>query len=176
LGANDGGSGTAVLLELARTLDVDWSSREVWLVFFDAEDNGGLDGWEWVVGSTLFAQGLSQAEVANLQAAVIVDMVGDQEQHLPLEANSDPSLQEAIWAQAEWLGFGGVFVREPGKAILDDHLPFRSLGVPAINIIDIDYPYWHTTQDTLDKLNAASLERVGRTLEAWLEGAAALSH
>jgi Zn-dependent M28 family amino/carboxypeptidase len=174
-GADDGGSGTAVLLELARTLDLDWGSRQVWLVFFDAEDNGGLDGWEWIVGSTLFAQGLSQEEVAGLQAAVIVDMVGDRSQRFPLEQNSDPGLQQVLWGQAWALGYGAQFVNERGTAILDDHLPFLSLGIPAVDIIDIDYPYWHTTEDTLDKVNSESLERVGRTLEAWLESGATLS-
>jgi len=173
-GANDGASGAAVLLELARTLELDWGARQVWLVFFDAEDNGGLDGWEWIVGSTVFAAALSKAEVADLQAVVVVDMVGDPDQRLPLEANSNPSLQEAIWAQAATLGYDEYFLREPGTAILDDHLPFRALGLPVVDIIDIDYPFWHTTDDTLDKMSAASLERVGRTLEAWLEAGAPL--
>ena len=173
-GANDGGSGTAVLLELARTLDLDWSTRQVWLVFFDAEDNGGLDGWEWIVGSTLFAQSLRQDEVREVQAVVIVDMVGDFDQRLPLERNSDPALQQAIWAQAAALGYSSQFLNQPGKAILDDHLPFRSLGLPAVDIIDVDYPYWHAAADTLDKVSALSLERVGRTLEAWLEAGAPL--
>ncbi len=172
-GANDGGSGTAVLLELARTLDLDWSEHAVWLVFFDAEDNGGLDGWDWIVGSTLFAQSLGGEDVDGLQAAVIVDMVGDGDQQLPFERNSDPTLQQVIWGQAAALGYSDHFLDQPGRAILDDHMPFRSLGLPAVDIIDIDYPYWHTTEDTLDKVSAASLERVGRTLEAWLEGGAA---
>ena len=181
-GANDGASGSAVLLELARTLDIDWSARQVWLVFFDAEDNGGLDGWEWIVGSTLFARSLAEAEARGeldlareLQAVVIVDMVGDLDQRFPLERNSDLALQQVLWAQAETLGYGAQFVGEPGTGILDDHVPFRSLGLPAVDIIDIDYPYWHTTEDTLDKVSAASLERVGRTLEAWLEGGAPLA-
>ncbi len=174
LGAEDGASGTAVLLELARTLELDWESRQVWLVLFDAEDNGGLDGWDWIVGSTLFAQGLSEPEVASLQAAVIVDMVGDRSQRFSLEHNSDAGLQQVLWGQALALGYGAQFVDEPGGAILDDHLPFRALGIPAVDIIDIDYPYWHTTEDTLDKVSAESLERVGRTLEAWLESGAPL--
>ncbi|MCX6027439.1 MAG: M28 family peptidase [Chloroflexi bacterium] len=181
-GANDGASGAAVLLELARALDLDWSTRQVWLVFFDAEDNGGLDGWEWIVGSTLFARSLAEAEARgeldlarDVQAAVIVDMVGDFDQRFPLERNSDPALQQVLWAQAAALGYGAQFVSEPGQAILDDHLPFCSLGLPAVDIIDLDYPYWHTTADTLDKVSAESLERVGRTLEAWLEGGAPLA-
>ena len=181
-GANDGASGAAVLLELARTLDIDWSARQVWLVFFDAEDNGGLDGWEWIVGSTLFARSLAEVEARDeldlereLQAVVIVDMVGDADQRIPLERNSDLALQQVLWAQAEALGYGEQFVWEPGTGILDDHVPFRALGLPAVDIIDIDYPHWHTTEDTLDKVSATSLERVGRTLEAWLEAGAPLA-
>jgi hypothetical protein len=154
----------------------------VWLVLFDAEDNGGLDGWEWIVGSTLFARSLAEAEARgeldlarDLQAAVVVDMVGDDEQRFPFERNSDPSLQQVLWVQAAALGYAAQFVSEPGQPILDDHLPFRSLGLPAVDIIDLDYPYWHTTADTLDKVSAESLERVGRTLEAWLEAGAPLA-
>jgi hypothetical protein len=181
-GANDGASGAAVLLELARALDLDWSTRQVWLVFFDAEDNGGLDGWEWSVGSMLFARSLAEAEARgaldlarDVQAVVIVDMVGDADQRFPLEGNSDLALQQVLWAQAKTLGYGEQFVWEPGTAILDDHVPFRSLGLPAVDIIDIDYPYWHTTADTLDKVSAQSLERVGLSLEAWLEAGAPLA-
>jgi len=181
-GANDGASGAAVLLELARALDLDWSTRQVWLVFFDAEDNGGLDGWEWIVGSTLFARSLEEAEARgeldlarDVLAAVVVDMVGDTEQRFPFEGNSDPALQQVLWAQAASLGYGAQFVNVPGQPILDDHLPFRSLGLPSVDIIDFDYAYWHTTGDTLDKVSAESLERVGRTLEAWLEGGAPLA-
>ncbi len=181
-GANDGASGAAVLLELARTLDLDWSTRQVWLVFFDAEDDGGLDGWEWIVGSTLFARSLAEAEARSkldlardVQAVVIVDMVGATDQRFPLERNSDLALQQVLWTQAKTLGYGAQFVWEPGTAILDDHVPFRSLGLPAVDIIDVDYLYWHTTADTLDKVSARSLERVGRTLEAWLEAGAPLA-
>ncbi|NIQ57794.1 MAG: M28 family peptidase, partial [Gemmatimonadetes bacterium] len=89
LGANDGASGVAVLLELARTLDRDKLQHQVWLAFFDAEDNGNLDGWEWCVGSSHMAAHLPVAP----QAVVVVDMVGDADQQLYLERNSDAILQ-----------------------------------------------------------------------------------
>ncbi len=166
LGANDGASGVAVLLELARSLDLTRLRNEVWLVFFDAEDNGGLDGWDWIAGSRAFAAQLPELP----EAAVIVDMVGDADQQLYFDVNSDAALSAEFWALAASLGYGEYFIPLPKHAMLDDHTPFAELGIPAVDIIDFDYPYWHTAQDTLDKVSPESLERVGRVLEVWLEG------
>jgi hypothetical protein len=165
LGANDGASGVAILLELAQVLDVGLVQGEVWLVFFDAEDDGGLDGWDWIVGSRFF---VSELEVTPAYA-VIIDMVGDASQDIYLEMNSDPILQMHLWDIADRLGYGEYFVAEPRHSILDDHIPFLERGIPAVDVIDFDYPYWHTGQDTVDKVSADSLERVGRVLEAFLE-------
>ena len=103
------------------------------------------------------------------EAVVVVDMVGDAEQEIFIEQNSDPQLASTLWAIAEQLGYRQHFVPERGLAIIDDHLPFIERGITAVDIIDIDYPYWHTTMDTPDKVNPESLERVGRVLETWLE-------
>ncbi len=165
-GANDGASGVAVLLELARTLDVDRTGLEVWLAFFDAEDQGGIDGWPTSVGASYMAQHLS----AEPEAVVIVDMIGDADQVIFWEGNSDQGLMRQLWSIAEDLGYGAHFVPEYGQAIIDDHVPFLQLGLVAVDIIDFDYPYWHTTQDTPDKVSPESLERVGRVLKTWLEG------
>jgi glutaminyl-peptide cyclotransferase len=165
LGANDGASGVAVLLELARVLDRDRLDHEVWLAFFDAEDNGRLDGWEWCVGSSYMAANLEVTP----QAVIVVDMVGDADQQLYLEGNSDPALQRQLWEIAATLGYTQTFVAELRWTMYDDHVPFALRGIPAVDIIDFDYPYWHTTQDTPDKVSAASLERVGRVLERFLE-------
>jgi glutaminyl-peptide cyclotransferase len=165
LGANDGASGVAVLLELARALDRDELEHQVWLAFFDAEDNGNLDGWEWCVGSSYMADHLQVAP----QAVVVVDMIGDVDQQLYLERNSDAILQARLWEIAATLGYTDTFVSEYRWTIYDDHVPFAQRGIPAVDIIDFNYPYWHTTQDTLDKVSAQSLERVGRVLEVWLE-------
>jgi hypothetical protein len=167
MGANDGASGVAVLLELARVLDRDQLQNEVWLTFFDAEDNGGLDGWEWIVGSTYMADHL-EVEPA---AMILVDMVGDADQQLYYEGNSDPALREALWQIAADLGYGDTFIPEVRWTMIDDHVPFARRGIPAVDIIDFDYPYWHTTQDTCDKVSAQSLERVGRVVERYVEGA-----
>ena len=164
-GANDGASGVAVLLELARILDIEKLRNEVWLVFFDAEDNGNLDGWEFSAGSEYMAAHLSAAPAQ----VVIVDMIGDSDQVIYKERNSTPKLQEQIWAIAARLGYEDQFVPTYKWSISDDHIPFLRRGYPAIDLIDFDYPFWHTTQDTIDKLSAESLERVGRVLQTYIE-------
>lgn len=163
LGANDGASGVAVLLELARVLPEDVASS-VWLVFFDAEDQGRITGWDWIQGSRYFAEHLSVTP----QAVVIVDMVGDQNLRLPFEQNSTAELAAEIWATAAQAGWNEHFISEPGFSILDDHTPFLEKNIPAVDIIDFDYPYWHTSQDTLDKIDPQSLYVVGETLRLWL--------
>lgn len=160
-GANDGASGVAVLLELGRVLPQEYP---VWLVFFDAEDNGHIEGWDWILGSRAFVKQMTFTP----QAVVLVDMVGDADLRLPLEKNSDPLLSRQIWDKAAELGYGEIFVPEEGYRILDDHIPFIQAGIPAVDIIDIEYEHWHTTADTPDKVSAASLQAVGETLQAWL--------
>jgi hypothetical protein len=163
-GANDGGSGVAVLLELARVLPEDLAVP-LCLVFFDAEDGGRIDGWEWAVGSRLYVEQLAVYP----QAVVIVDMVGDADQHIPIEQNSDQALAAEIWNVAAQLGVD-TFSLEPGPRLLDDHTPFLQQGIPAVDIIDFSYPYWHTVEDTVDKVSAESLKNVGDVLLAWLLG------
>lgn len=178
-GANDGASGVAVLLELARTLDRARLESEVWLAFFDAEDNGDLPGcvvnpnpcdsnapWTWSVGSNYMAEKLT----VKPESVIIVDMIGDADQTIYYEQNSDKALQEELWSIATRLGYSQQFIKEFKWSMSDDHTPFLQRGIRAVDIIDFDYPYWHTIEDTADKVSAASLERVGRMLEVWLEG------
>ena len=164
-GANDGASGVAVLLELARTLDVDKAGVEVWLAFFDAEDQGNLNGWPFSVGATYMAQHLTTQP----RAVVVVDMIGDSDQQIFWESNSDEALLRKLWAVAAEQGYEVQFVPQYRYGLMDDHIPFRQAGLAAVDIIDFDYPYWHTAQDTPDKVSPDSLERVGRTLVKWLE-------
>jgi Zn-dependent M28 family amino/carboxypeptidase len=166
-GAVDGASGVAVLLESARTLDLDRIPFEIWLAFFDLEDNGsgGLPGWDWIVGSSYMAENL----VITPYAVVVVDMIGDADQQLYFDGNSDPELRETLWEIAGELGYSQWFIPEVKYTMIDDHLPFAQRGITAVDIIDFDYPYWHTVEDTADKASAESLHRVGRTLEFWLE-------
>lgn len=164
-GANDGASGVAVLIELARTLDVSKLRNEVWLAFFDAEDDGELDGWPWSVGATYLAEHLNSKP----EAVVIIDMVGDADQNIYYEQNSDAQLQQQLWSIAARLGYASEFIAQYKWSMEDDHTPFLQRGIRAVDIIDFDYPYWHTTEDTTDKVSALSLGRVGRVLQTWLE-------
>lgn len=169
MGANDGASGVAVLLELARSLSWDTKTRRIYLAFFDAEDNGRLDGWDWIVGSSYMAQHWGEAGESSLEAMILVDMIGDADQQVYYERNSDPGLSQTLWNIAGQLGYSDRIIPEYRYAMLDDHIPFVQMGAPAVDMIDFDYPYWHTTQDTPDKVSAESLEAIGRTLEVWLE-------
>jgi glutaminyl-peptide cyclotransferase len=165
MGANDGASGVAVLLEMARTLDVTQTQREIWLTFFDAEDNGRLDHWDWIAGSTYMAQNLTVTPTV----MILLDMIGDTDQQLYWDRNSDPRLNEGLWQTAARLGFAQEFIPQYKWTMIDDHIPFAQRGIPSIDLIDFDYPYWHTTQDTADKVGPRSLERIGRTVSTWLE-------
>lgn len=162
-GANDGASGVAVLLELARVLPEDLD-REVWLVFFDLEDQGRIEGWDWILGSKAFVQDLEGTP----DAVVIVDMIGDSDLNIHRERSSDPELVDEIWQIAANLGYADYFLDNEKYAILDDHSPFLSAGIKAIDIIDFDYTYWHTIQDTADKVSPESLKIVGDVLLEWL--------
>ncbi len=164
-GANDGASGVAVLLELARVLNLNKVHHEVWLVFFDAEDNGDIEGWDWLVGSTYMAETLK----VQPEAMILLDMIGDADQQIYYEMDSDRALSAKIWSIAAQLGYGDHFIPEPRWRIIDDHIPFVQRGIPAVDIIDFDYPYWHTISDTADKVSSDSLERTGRTLQVFLE-------
>jgi glutaminyl-peptide cyclotransferase len=163
VGGNDGASGVAVLLELADVLAQEELEHEVWLAFFDGEDSGNLNGWPFSVGSSYMAQHLA------VQPAyvIVVDMVGDKKQELYYEGYSDPALRERLWDIAAELGYE-EFIPEVGRSIVDDHVPFVNAGISSVDIIDIDCPYWHTVQDTCDKVSPESLERVGRVLEEFL--------
>lgn len=175
-GANDGASGVSVLLELARILPAYQDSLrfgQIWLVFFDAEDNGDLPttvdtelipSGEWILGSKAFVDLLSEYP----DAAVIVDMIGDADLNIYMEKNSNLQITNEIWTAAKDLGYSNQFIPGFKWSITDDHMPFIMAGIPAIDIIDFDYPYWHTVEDTPDKVSVASLKVVGDTLLRWL--------
>jgi glutaminyl-peptide cyclotransferase len=164
-GANDAASGVAVLLEIARVLDVESTGHQVRLAFFDAEDRGGIDEWPYSVGADVMVKNLDAVP----EAVVIVDMVGDADQQIFFEKFSDRALSAEVWKIAARLGYEKQIIPRLRHAVGDDHLPFINAGIPAISIIDFDYRYWHTLEDTPDKLSPDSLERVGRTLVTWLQ-------
>jgi Zn-dependent M28 family amino/carboxypeptidase len=161
-GANDGASGVAVLLELARILPKD--TVPIGLLFTDAEDNGRIPGWDWILGARYFVSTMQ----IRPKAIVVVDMIGDSDLNIYRELNSDPEITSQIWDVARGLGYEEYFINEPKHNVIDDHIPFVEAGIPAVDIIDIEYPYWHTTQDTLDKISPNSLAVVGETLLQWI--------
>lgn len=162
-GANDGASGVAVLLELARVLEIP-AGKQVWIVMFDREDNGRLPGNDWILGSRYFA-----GQLDNYPYAVVnLDMIGDADLGILKETSSTPWLYAELLEAAKSQGYGQYFLDDE-RGILDDHTPFLEKGISAVDLIDFDYPYWHTLEDTMDKLSSESLAVVGRTVEKWVE-------
>lgn len=169
LGANDGASGVAVLLELARILP-DEAMSKIELLFFDAEDSGNINGWEWIVGSTEYVSSLPDTRKDKISAMILLDMVGDKNLRLEKETSSTESLQDAVWERAAAMDRNDTFLSTRGARILDDHRPFLEAGIPALNIIEhAPFPeYWHTLEDTPDKCSSESLAIVGEVMEVFL--------
>lgn len=161
-GANDGASGVAVLLEIGRALKAKPPRDRVTLVLFDGEDYGTTTDTMFI-GSRRFAQRYRGPAVS---WAVLLDMVGDSDLRIPQERISLTSARgvvERVWRAAAEAG-AKAFVEAQGPAILDDHALLLQHGIPCADVIDFDYPYWHTTADTPDKCSAESLAQVGRTI------------
>jgi Zn-dependent M28 family amino/carboxypeptidase len=165
VGANDGGSSTAVLLELARiTADLDLGHGLEFL-FFDGEE--AVRDWtltDSLYGSRFDVDRRSAAgTLDDLKALILIDMIGDRDLQILQETASTGWLRSLIWASADRLGYSKHFGTR-FALIDDDHVPYLNAGIPALDLIDFDYPYWHTPQDTLDKTSAASLKVVGDVL------------
>nr|MDO8117525.1 M28 family peptidase [Candidatus Sigynarchaeota archaeon] len=177
--ANDGGSSTAMLLELSSIINAFYENtslniqRETWLVFFDAEDqgNGGMPGFNWIEGSTKLASelGAFTGPSKHVDTLVLLDMVGDDELDIDDELYSDRDLLGSIFSIGQCLGHGNVFPDNPNaRHVIDDHLPFRNLGITVADVIDLDYPEWHTVSDDLAHVSKASIGAVGKTIEAFI--------
>src|SRR3984957_20282279 len=166
VGADDAGSSTAVMLELARLLCAQHGRYQVWIAFFDGEEAVNR---EWKdpdnrYGSRQMAAKLNMSgDLKNMRAFILADIVGSRELRLKRDSNSDKSLNDLVWANANRLGYSGVFVNAP-TAIDDDHQSFGTRGVKTVDIIDLEIPYWHTPQDTLDKISSKSLAVVGHVI------------
>lgn len=164
-GANDGASGVAVLLEIARILKQHPPPRGVDIVLFDGEDNGvELQYDTWCVGSRHFAA--RKRPEYRPQYAILLDMIGDKNLFVPVENNSQkyaPQIVEKVWSKARVLGFS-AFDKRVGYEVVDDHLELLKAGIPAVDLIDLDYSYWHTSQDTPDQCSPESLWTVGTLL------------
>ncbi|MBI4545318.1 MAG: M28 family peptidase [Gemmatimonadetes bacterium] len=167
-GANDGGSGTAVLLELADVLSRHSPPIGVDLLFVDGEDYGP---GEMYLGATHFAANLPPGY--RPLYGVVVDLVADEDPTFPVEGYSAeyaPEVVDRVWSLAARLGYGHIFRRESGGAVSDDHVPLNRAGIRAIDIIDFDYGpgnrYWHTLEDSFEHTSPRGLEAVGAVLAA----------
>ena len=190
-GANDGGSGVAVLWELARILPSMGLEHEVWILLTDAEDQGPIPS---MLGAKAWAENRSEEDISRIDAFLLVDMIGDAD--LKIYRTHPPNLNNAegnrLWGAVENLsgplglldnitdcnGNPGLdivnFSRTDG--VIDDHVPMLNVGIPAIDFIDIRYGenatewhgYWHTHEDTPDKVSAESLAHIGRLIELGL--------
>lgn len=165
MGANDGASGVAVLLEVARHLQQFEPAYGIDIVFFDAEDSG-INGKNetYAIGSSYFAENKDSGYLP--QFGILLDMVGDKDLQIYQEINSlkyAPQIVKKVWGRANDLGLS-AFHAEPRFEVTDDHVPLNNAGIPCIDLIDFDYRYWHTTQDTPDKCSAESLQQVGQLI------------
>jgi Zn-dependent M28 family amino/carboxypeptidase len=163
LGANDGASGVAVLLELARLFKKFPPPYKIILVFFDAEDQGEIPGWDWCIGSKYFANNMEEFSPS---FAIIIDMVGDKDLQIYREMNSikyASEIVDKIWEIGLSLNYP-QFRPYPKYQIYDDHIPLNEKGIKSVLLIDFDYPFWHTLKDTLDKCDKKSLKIVGDVL------------
>jgi glutaminyl-peptide cyclotransferase len=173
VGANDGGSSAAFLLELARELRQTRHKLTYWIVFFDGEE--ALRNWsqtDSLYGSRHFVQKLTADGVlSRIRAMILVDMIGDAHLGIHWDQNSTAWLNKLVFGQADRLGYSRYFPRRP-VAIVDDHIPFVGAGVSAIDLIDFDYgpnnSYWHSAQDTVQHCSPSSLTIVGRVVKATL--------
>ena len=172
VGANDGGSSAALLLELAHRLAARPHDYTYWLVWFDGEEARET----WTDRDSLYGSRRLAADLARdkrlPRAMILVDMIGDRNLAIRREANSVAWLTDIIWEAAARLGHGAHFLRDV-MPVEDDHVPFLRAGVPATLLIDFDFPPWHTAEDTVETLSATSLTIVGQSV---LEALPSIEH
>lgn len=170
-GADDGGSGVAVLLELARMFAKQKPDVGVVMVFLDGEDYGPGEP-EMFLGSKYLAKNLADGtsyngKVIKIDYGILLDMVGDKDLEIPKEqysVDAAPEVVEKVWRTADKLGYRDVFTPEVGMNIEDDHIPLNYAGVKCIDVIDFNYGPWHTLDDTPDKCSPKSLKIVGEVI------------
>jgi Zn-dependent M28 family amino/carboxypeptidase len=160
VGANDGGSSTALLLELARALAARPREFTYWVAFFDGEEAR----IRWSPADSLYGSRRMASDLARRRAlpraVIIADMIGDRDLNIRREGWSTGWLTELVWASAQRLGQSAHFLPET-MTVEDDHVPFLRAGVPSTLLIDFDFPWWHGAEDNLDKVSARSLQVVG---------------
>ena len=165
VGASDGGSSTGFLLELSRALAHQPRVDDVYLVFFDGEEAFG----EWTDTDSLYGsrhladKWRKDGTLTRLKALINIDMIGDRNLDIKQDGNSTPALRRLVWKAAADLGYQAYFLNDL-LTTDDDHMPFIKAGVPALDVIDFNYPPWHTDEDTLDKISGQSLDVVGTVM------------
>ena len=163
-GANDGASGTAVLIEIARIINSKIPSKKIKMVFFDGEDGGRINHLdEWFIGSKYYAKNHKGKKP---DICILIDMIGDKDLHIYKEGFSqmyNANLNDHVFNIAYKMN-KTVFINEIGYFVQDDHIPLNNAGIKCINLIDMHYEYWHTPEDTPDKCSAKSLKDVGDVL------------
>ncbi|HVG17764.1 MAG TPA: M28 family peptidase [Blastocatellia bacterium] len=176
VGANDGGSSTAAVLEMARALAKSGPEYTLWFVLFDGEEAvvewGAMNGMDNTYGSRHMVSKLkADGALDRVKAMILVDMIGDKNLNLKREGESTEWLVNLMWATARKAGHDANYMLEE-QYISDDHIPFKGAGIPVIDFIDFDYgpdhSYWHTSQDTLDKISGESMKAVGDVIIAAL--------
>jgi hypothetical protein len=164
LGANDGASGVALLLEIASLLAVEKPKWGVDIVFFDGEDYGPEGRYDmYLLGSQFFSKNFGDYRP---EFGILVDLIGDEDLEIYREGYSDryaKNIVDLIWNKARELNCES-FCDSVKHWVLDDHLPLIGAGIPCADIIDLDYPYWHTLADTPDKCSPQSLKEVGEVI------------
>jgi glutaminyl-peptide cyclotransferase len=164
LGANDGASGVAVLLEIARQCALSPPNIGLDIVLFDGEDYGfDASPDEWLIGSKYFARDIPRPFP---RYGILLDLIGDRDLEIPVEQASyyyAPGIVEKTWNAARDLNIS-TFRHEIGRSVYDDHIPLNEAGLPTIDIVDFDYTYWHTLRDTPAECSPKSLDDVGRVV------------
>jgi len=162
VGANDGGSSTGLLLELARVIGGRPNmARKIELVFFDGEEAyENFSETDGLYGSRYFAKQLEADGAKQFRGGILFDMIGDRSLDITLPADSPPAMVRDVFAAAEALKLRNYF-SYLDRDLIDDHAPLNAIRIPTIDIIDFDYTWWHTADDTLDKISAQSLQITG---------------
>jgi glutaminyl-peptide cyclotransferase len=180
VGADDGGSSTALLLEVAHDLCGKQGPLTVWIAFLDGEEeqtnfqNEQQAQTTWTTDNNTFGSRELAAsmdlsgDLPKVKALLLADMIGDADLGVTRESNSTPWLESLVWSVAQRLGYGQYFL-STSMSVTDDHTPFLERHVPSVDIIDFNYPYWHTTEDTLDKCSPHSLAVVGHVFLASIQ-------
>lgn len=170
VGANDAGSSAGILLELARVLTRQRGPDEIWLIWLDGEeairqewsDEDSLYGSKW-----LAAKWAADGTAKKVRALINLDMIGDRDLNILRDLNSNAQLRELMWTAAREINYGQYFTQTT-TAVGDDHVPFGRIGIPVLDVIDLEYgpanSWWHTDRDTVDKLSARSFQVVGEVL------------